>query len=109
MTTLFPQQALPPAAGLSQHPPGTLFISCPGNGQPWGGMHPRPVFLPKYDCRPKAGAKKHRPEQRYTPKCNLCGCMVFFYSQAWAVGVTREQIVAQFGPGVAVDEGGYLL
>lgn len=96
-----PSYALPPPNGPSHHPPGTLFMACPGNAQPWGGAHHRPVYLAVDVCRTTAKSSKRPPAR--TARCTLCGARLFLHSQWWSQGITADQIVSLHGPGVAVD------
>lgn len=107
MSAYPPAYALPPALGISLHPPDTIFVACPGNNQPWGAAHPRPVYCAKRLCR--KSAKSARLSDKYHAKCNMCGIRIFFYGEWWLGGATREQIVHHHGEGVAVDENGFLL
>lgn len=105
----YPQNILlPQTAGPSGYPPETLFFPCPGNGTPWGAIHVRPVFLPILTCalspRTQEKMKKIGNPGSYFFNCRTCNFRAFMGGRFWSQGVTREMIVRQCGPGIAVDD-----
>lgn len=100
-----PNALLPQTAGPTLYGADMLYFPCPANGMPWGALHIRPVFLPIKECaKGKKARSKKRLYDSYYVSCSACNFRAFFFGPYWSNGVTREQIVRQFGPGVAVDD-----
>lgn len=93
---------LPQTAGPSQYPGSQRFVACPANWQPWGTLHVRPVFLPVLVCKRSSKSSRHAGEMYYVT-CKSCNYRAFFAGPFW-IGNTRDEIVANLGHGIAVDD-----
>lgn len=96
---------LPQTSGPSPYPAAQRFMPCPGNWQPWGAIHIRPVFVPLRTCHPSPKAKLAGGFRQVTYYiiCKACGLRCFPKGDFWE-GVTRDLIVSYCGRGVAVDD-----